>query len=148
MLQNYSMINSCLALYGKLEEVRTEGGRLGRSTLKPMKVTFFTTIIYNSENNIRNIRSFCRPIFCYSSVVKYTSTLLQTKPVMRLDCQILLKSPPTFTGRICPWAGAHYFWYFLTFHVLWDCPLWVQYYDSLHTDPSTAFCTYMEVISQ
>jgi len=94
MLQNYGMIDSFLALYGRLEEVLIDGGRLGRSFLKPTKVTFFTTIIHNSENNSRDIRSFCRPVFCHSSVVKYTSTLLQNKPVMRLDCQILLKSPP------------------------------------------------------
>jgi len=53
-------------------------------------VILFTMILYNSENSIRDIRPFCRPLFCHSSVVKCTSCLLQT--VMRLDYQILLKS--------------------------------------------------------
>jgi len=45
--------------------------------LKPMKVTSFTMILHNSENSIRDIRPFCRQLFCHSSVVKYTSSLLQ-----------------------------------------------------------------------
>jgi len=43
-----------------------------------------------SENNIRDIRSFWRPLFCHSSVVKYTSCLLQyfvSLAVMRTDSQ-------------------------------------------------------------
>jgi len=32
-------------------------------------------ILYNSENGIRDIRPFCRPLFCHSNVVKYTSCL-------------------------------------------------------------------------
>ena len=54
-------------------------GRLGWSPsfLNLAKVTFFTMILYNSENSIRNIRSLCRPLFCHSSVVKYTAFLLQ-----------------------------------------------------------------------
>jgi len=47
------------------------------SPLKHTKVTLFTTIFYNSENSIRDIRSFCRPLFCHSSVVKYTWSLSQ-----------------------------------------------------------------------
>ena len=35
---------------------------------------------------------------------------------MRLEYQILLKSPPPkFTDWIGPWAGAHYYWYFSDF---------------------------------
>jgi len=34
------MINSCLALYERLDEVRIQGGRLGRSFPKPTKETF------------------------------------------------------------------------------------------------------------
>jgi len=33
----------------------------------------------NLENNIRDIRPFCRPLFCHSSVVKYSSFLLQKR---------------------------------------------------------------------
>jgi len=35
-----------------------------------MKVTFFTMILYNSENSICDIRLFCHPLFCHSNVVK------------------------------------------------------------------------------
>jgi len=45
--------------------------------LKPKKVALFTMILCNSENNIRDLRPFCCALFCYSSVVKYASTLLQ-----------------------------------------------------------------------
>jgi len=56
------------------------GGRLGRSLpLAPKNVTLFTMFFYNSENSIRDIRLFCRPLFCHSSVVKYTSSLLQQR---------------------------------------------------------------------
>jgi len=34
-------------------------------------------ILYKSENNIRDIKPFCRPLFCHSSGVEYTSSLLQ-----------------------------------------------------------------------
>ena len=44
---------------------------------KATKVTLFTTILYSSENSIRDMRPFCRPLFRHSSVVKYTSALLQ-----------------------------------------------------------------------
>jgi len=56
---------------------RIQGGWLGRSLpLKPAKVSLFTVIYYNSETNIRDISPFCRLLFCQSSVVKYTSSLL------------------------------------------------------------------------
>jgi len=49
-------------------------GRLGRSPpIIAIKVTLFTIILYNSENSIRDKR----PLFCHSSVAKYTSSLLQ-----------------------------------------------------------------------
>jgi len=61
--------------------------------LKPIKVTLFTLILYNSENSIRDIRSFCRPLFCHSSVVEYASPLFySSEAIMRLGKQILLKS--------------------------------------------------------
>jgi len=62
--------------------------------LKPTKVSLFTIIFYNSKNNIRDISLFCRPLFCHSSVEKYTSSILQQWTVMSVECQILLKSPP------------------------------------------------------
>jgi len=45
--------------------------------LKPTKVTLSTMILYNSENSIRDIKPFCSPLICHSSVVKYTSSLVQ-----------------------------------------------------------------------
>jgi len=70
-------------------------GRLGRSpSLKPTKITLFTMILHNSENNIskpnpskslvmfqfptvRDLRTLCRTLFYHSSVVKYTSSLIK-----------------------------------------------------------------------
>ena len=56
-----------------------QGGEWGDRPppLKPTKVTLFTTILDNSENSIRDRRSFCRPLFCHSSGVKYPSFLLR-----------------------------------------------------------------------
>jgi len=77
--------------------VRSRGVTVGAiAPLKRAKVSLFTMILYNSENTIRDIRSFCPPLFCQSSVVKNTLSLLQqpSEPVMRRDYQILLKSFP------------------------------------------------------
>jgi len=52
-------------------------GNWGDRSLKPTKVTLFTIILYNSENNICDARPFCRPLFCHRSAVKYTWSLLQ-----------------------------------------------------------------------
>ena len=46
---------------------------------KPTNVTLFTMIFYNSENSVRDLRPFCRPLFCHSSVLKYTWSLLQQR---------------------------------------------------------------------
>ena len=64
--------------------------------LKPTKVTLFTMILYDSENSTSDARSFGRLLFCENSVVKNALSLLHqpSEPVMRLDCQILLKSLP------------------------------------------------------
>jgi len=48
-------------------------GVVDSPALKPTKVTSFTMILCNSENSIRDIRPFCRKLFCHSSVVKYIS---------------------------------------------------------------------------
>ena len=65
--------------------------------LKPTKVTWFTMILYNSENSIRDKRPLCRPLFCHGSVVTYISFLYSSAPVLRIDYQILLKSNPPLT---------------------------------------------------
>jgi len=48
-------------------------------SLQPTKVTLFTMIFYDAENSIRDVRPFCRSLFCHSSVVTYTSSLLQQR---------------------------------------------------------------------
>jgi len=48
-----------------------------RPSLKPTKVTSFAVILYNSENSIRDIGTFCCPLFRYRSVVKYTLSPIQ-----------------------------------------------------------------------
>jgi len=45
--------------------------------IKPAKATLFTMILYNSQNSIRDVRSFGLPLFCQSSVVKNSLALLQ-----------------------------------------------------------------------
>jgi len=81
-------------------EGQSRGGSRGTiraiAPIKPKKVTLITTVLYNPENNIRDIRSFCRPLLCHSSVVKYTVLHLSysSEHVVSLDYQILLKSPP------------------------------------------------------
>ena len=59
---------------------RIHGGRAVRSPHpEPSKVTLFTIIFCNSEKNIRDIRSLGRPLFCQSSVVEYSSSLVQSR---------------------------------------------------------------------
>jgi len=52
--------------------------------------------LQNSENTIRDIRTFCRSLFCHSSVV-ILHLCYGSEAVMRLDYQIILKSPPPLT---------------------------------------------------
>ena len=61
------------------EQWRSQGRGERLPSLKPKKITLFIMIFYNSENSFRDLRPFCRPSFCHSSVVKYTSPLLQKR---------------------------------------------------------------------
>jgi len=66
--------------FGALGSVALKAGadpRVAIAPLKPTKVILLAMIVYNSENSIRDLRPFCHPLFCRSSVVKYTSSLLQ-----------------------------------------------------------------------
>ena len=84
----------------------SEGGAIGAiSPLKLAEVTLFTMILYNSENSIRDIRPFCRPLICHNSVMCSLLHLsYSSEPVKRLDYQILLKlTPPNLTGWIRLW---------------------------------------------
>ena len=57
---------------------RIQEGVIGATApLKPTKVILFTMILCNWENSIQDIMPFCRPLFCQSNVVKYTSFLVQ-----------------------------------------------------------------------
>jgi len=51
-------------------------GTITPPPLKPTKVTLINIILCNSENNIRDERPFCHPLFCHSSAVKYNLSLL------------------------------------------------------------------------
>ena len=56
----------------------SRGERLGRSPPpKTYESTFIRHDFVQSQNSIRDIRRFCRQLFCGSSVVKYASSLLQ-----------------------------------------------------------------------
>jgi len=57
---------SILFLIVFLKAIFEPRGEIGA---KPTKVTLFIMILYNLENSIRDTRSFCRPLFCHSSVV-------------------------------------------------------------------------------
>jgi len=46
------------------------GGDWAIASLKPTKVTLFTLILYNFQKNIRDIRPFCRLLFCHSTAVR------------------------------------------------------------------------------
>jgi len=81
-------------------------GRLRRSPspLKSTKLTLLTKIFcYLANNSIPDIRQFCRPLFCHSSVVKYTSSLIQwwTHNEAWLP-NITEIVPPNLTGWIFP----------------------------------------------
>jgi len=93
-----------------LTSLTFRGGSRGRSIapLKPTKNTFFTMILNNSENSIRDVRSFCRALFCHSSRVKYTSSLLQkwTRNDTWLP-NITEIVPPKLTGWIRPCSHWH-----------------------------------------
>jgi len=60
-----------VGLQQTLGQGRIQGRAIGAiAPLKPQKVTLFTMILHNSENNIRVVRPFFRPLFCHSSFVK------------------------------------------------------------------------------
>jgi len=88
-LSKFHFFTICRKIQGRIQ-----GGQSPHR--KPKKVTLFTMILHNSENNICDIRPFCRPLLCHSSVVKYCILHLScsSERVMILDYQILLKSPP------------------------------------------------------
>jgi len=63
---------NCYNLFSEYNAGAVAGGG-AIAPLKPKKVTLFTMVLCNSENNIRDIRPYCCALFCYSSVVKYAS---------------------------------------------------------------------------
>jgi len=82
---------------------------------KTYESNFFTKILYNLENSIRDIRPFRHPLFCHSSVVKYSLLRISysIELVMRLDYQLLLKSPPLhLLARSASGQWQHRVWIF------------------------------------
>jgi len=67
--------------YINIEWIYSGGSREVRfgaiAPLKPAKVVSFTMVLYKPENSIREVRSFGLPLFCQSSIVKNTLSLLQ-----------------------------------------------------------------------
>ena len=56
----------------------SRGGAIGAIVpLKTYESYFIHHDFYNSKNIIHDIRPFCRPLLCHSSIVKYASSLLQ-----------------------------------------------------------------------
>jgi len=49
----------------------------GNRPSKTYESNLFTMTLYSSENSISDTRSFCRQLFCHSSVVNHTSCLFQ-----------------------------------------------------------------------
>jgi len=98
-MRRHSVLKSITSWFNLLYLCNTRGesrvGAIGPLTFA--KVTVFTMTFYNSENNMRVVRSFCRPLFCHSSFVKYIYPSYSSKAVMRLDYRILLKSTPPVT---------------------------------------------------
>jgi len=77
---------------------RILGGAIGAiAPLKPKKVNLSTMILYNSENNILDVRLFvvhCLNCFVTTVLQSILHLSYSSIAVMRLDCQILLKLPP------------------------------------------------------
>jgi len=63
-----------------LNQGRIQRGAIGETAplYNLRKVALFTIILYKSEDSIRDIRSFCRTLFCQGNIVKYASSLLQS----------------------------------------------------------------------
>jgi len=86
------MVNSCLALYETVEEVRIQGGRAILPKTYESNLFHHNFIQFRKQDS--SYKAILSPNLCHSNVVKHTLTLLQSKPVMTLDCQIFLKSSP------------------------------------------------------
>jgi len=90
-----------------LQEIGQRGvdlrGAIGEiASLKPKKVTSFTIFLYNSENNIRDIRPFCRLLFCHCSVLYFIS-LTVAKLLWDLTTKYYWNPPPlNLAGWIRP----------------------------------------------
>ena len=78
--------------------------------LKPTKVTLFTIILHNSKNNIHDIRTFRRSLFCHSSVVKYASSLVHYRSCYEIWLPNIteIAPPPTLLAGSTPACGFGY----------------------------------------
>jgi len=108
---NAALKQMALSLFAKCNRGTRGGSRGGVigaiAPRKTEKVTFFAVIFYNSENNTRDTRTFCRPLFCRSCVVKYTSSVLQqwTRNKTQLPNITEIAPPPKLTGWIRHWVA-------------------------------------------
>jgi len=77
-------------------------------------------IFFNSENSIRDVRPFCCALFCHSSVVKHTSSLLHLAKSL-LDLTDYWIPPPKLNGWIFTACDSvffvSYFMYIVRQHV-------------------------------
>ena len=84
-------------------------GCLGR--LPPPKTyesNFIHHVFCNSESSIRNIKPFCRPLFCYNSVARCTSSLFtEAKPLSDLTTKYYWNRSTT---KPYWWSSPAYWW--------------------------------------
>ena len=88
---------------------RIQGGDRPDCPPKTTKVTLFTVILYKSENNIHDIRPFCSPLLCHSSVVEHTTFLLQQRSRYETWLRNIteIAPPPNLTDWIRPCCECH-----------------------------------------
>jgi len=105
-MQSRSISKDAPTIVNTWNQGRIRGGNWGnRPPLKPKKVTLFTMILCISESNICDIRQFCRPLFCHSSFIKYTSSLLQYRSCWDWTTKYYWNRPPldSLAGSASVW---------------------------------------------
>ena len=89
-----------------LNQGRIQGKVIGvTAPPKTYRSNFFHhNFVQNSENNIRDIRPFFRQLFCHTSAVKYTSSLLAQRSRYETWLPNITEiAPLKLTGWIHPW---------------------------------------------
>jgi len=93
--------------HGRPQGVKTGANPGGNRPPISYKLTLFTMTVYNSEDSIRDVRPFCSHCFVRAMLSSLFHLFYSSDPVMRLEFQILLKSPPKLIGwiRLCVKTG-------------------------------------------